>query len=145
MLSQRFCAAWDAWSQGQVKQSENRSLNGFPSVEDFIVMRRATIGGGMVEGMYTFFRTVMYTCLLSICSDYSVFSEYRPSRFCAHTSDGGKHVGHCSGSDGMAECMYLLRSGFTTSTDPLMEQDLCSFNASTLIAIVIIYRIILIL
>ncbi|KAI0771415.1 isoprenoid synthase domain-containing protein [Irpex lacteus] len=47
----RFCAAWEVWTRGQVKQSGNRSLSVFPSVEEFIAMRRATIGGALVEAM----------------------------------------------------------------------------------------------
>ncbi|KZV60851.1 terpenoid synthase [Peniophora sp. CONT] len=48
---ERFCRAFEAWSSSQVTQSNNRKEHLFPSVEEFILMRRATIGGAMVEAM----------------------------------------------------------------------------------------------
>ncbi|EGO03037.1 hypothetical protein SERLA73DRAFT_165924 [Serpula lacrymans var. lacrymans S7.3] len=47
----RFTLAFEEWSRSQVQQSHNRSLDRIPSVEEFILMRRATIGGAMVEAM----------------------------------------------------------------------------------------------
>ncbi|KAF8553877.1 terpenoid synthase [Imleria badia] len=47
----RFIHAFEAWSDSQVTQSRNRSQDRIPSVEEFILMRRATIGGAMVEAM----------------------------------------------------------------------------------------------
>ncbi|TDL19929.1 terpenoid synthase [Rickenella mellea] len=47
----RFSRAFEHWSQSQILQSRNRSIKRMPSVEEFIVMRRATIGGAMVEAM----------------------------------------------------------------------------------------------
>ncbi|VDB95597.1 unnamed protein product [Peniophora sp. CBMAI 1063] len=48
---ERFCRAFEAWSSSQVTQSANRKDRLFPSVDEFILMRRATIGGAMVEAM----------------------------------------------------------------------------------------------
>jgi len=47
----RFIRAFEDWSSSQVQQSENRSVDRIPSIEEFILMRRATIGGAMVEAM----------------------------------------------------------------------------------------------
>ncbi|KAG1898866.1 terpenoid synthase [Suillus fuscotomentosus] len=47
----RFIKAFEAWSSSQVSQSRNRSQDRMPSVEEFILMRRATIGGALVEAM----------------------------------------------------------------------------------------------
>ncbi|KAL4071511.1 isoprenoid synthase domain-containing protein [Scleroderma yunnanense] len=47
----RFIRAWEDWSSSQVTQSRNRSQDRIPSVDEFILMRRATIGGAMVEAM----------------------------------------------------------------------------------------------
>jgi hypothetical protein len=49
----RFIRAFDAWSNSQVTQSRNRSQDRIPSVDEFILMRRATIGGALVEGKNT--------------------------------------------------------------------------------------------
>ncbi|KAG2145439.1 terpenoid synthase [Suillus bovinus] len=48
---QRFIRAFEAWSSSQVSQSRNRSEDRMPSVDEFILMRRATIGGALVEAM----------------------------------------------------------------------------------------------
>ncbi|VDC00550.1 unnamed protein product [Peniophora sp. CBMAI 1063] len=47
----RFCAAFIAWSTSQVQQSTNRKDRLFPPMDEFILMRRATIGGALVEAM----------------------------------------------------------------------------------------------
>ncbi|KAF8991670.1 isoprenoid synthase domain-containing protein [Cyathus striatus] len=47
----RFIRAFEAWSQSQVKQAQNRHADRLPSVSEFILMRRATIGAAMVEAM----------------------------------------------------------------------------------------------
>ncbi|KZV74593.1 terpenoid synthase [Peniophora sp. CONT] len=47
----RFCRAFEAWSSSQVQQSANRKDRYFPPMDEFILMRRATIGGAMVEAM----------------------------------------------------------------------------------------------
>lgn len=47
----RFILAWEEWSASQVIQSRNRSEYHIPSVDEFIAMRRATIGGKMVEAI----------------------------------------------------------------------------------------------
>ena len=47
----RFCAAFEAWSSSQVKQAANRKDRLFPPMDEFILMRRATIGGALVEAM----------------------------------------------------------------------------------------------
>lgn len=47
----RFIKAFEAWSSSQVTQSRNRSQDRMPSVDEFILMRRATIGGALVEAM----------------------------------------------------------------------------------------------
>lgn len=46
----RFIQAFKDWSASQVMQSRNRSKLLLPSVEDFILMRRNTIGAALVEG-----------------------------------------------------------------------------------------------
>ncbi|KIK45444.1 hypothetical protein CY34DRAFT_10411 [Suillus luteus UH-Slu-Lm8-n1] len=46
-----FIKAFEAWSSSQVTQSRNRSQDRIPSVDEFILMRRATIGGALVEAM----------------------------------------------------------------------------------------------
>ncbi|KAG2145668.1 terpenoid synthase [Suillus cothurnatus] len=47
----RFIRAFEAFSSSQVTQSRNRSQDRMPSVDEFILMRRATIGGALVEAM----------------------------------------------------------------------------------------------
>ncbi|KAG6328755.1 hypothetical protein ID866_10334, partial [Astraeus odoratus] len=47
----RFIRAWEDWSSSQVTQSRNRSQDRIPPVDEFIKMRRATIGGALVEAM----------------------------------------------------------------------------------------------
>ncbi|EIW76869.1 terpenoid synthase [Coniophora puteana RWD-64-598 SS2] len=47
----RFIRAFEDWSESQVQQSQNRSEDRMPSIHEFILMRRATIGGAMVEAM----------------------------------------------------------------------------------------------
>jgi len=47
----RFIRAFEAWSDSQVTQSRNRSQDRIPSVDEFVLMRRATIGGALVEAM----------------------------------------------------------------------------------------------
>lgn len=47
----RFIKAFEEWSDSQVAQSRNRSQDRMPSVDEFILMRRATIGGALVEAM----------------------------------------------------------------------------------------------
>ncbi|KAH7928018.1 terpenoid synthase [Leucogyrophana mollusca] len=47
----RFIRAFEEWSSSQVKQARNRSQDRIASVDEFIQMRRATIGGAMVEAM----------------------------------------------------------------------------------------------
>ncbi|KAF9232893.1 isoprenoid synthase domain-containing protein [Melanogaster broomeanus] len=47
----RFIRAFEGWSSSQVTQSRNRSQDRMLSVEEFIHMRRATIGGAMVEAV----------------------------------------------------------------------------------------------
>ncbi|EIM81486.1 terpenoid synthase [Stereum hirsutum FP-91666 SS1] len=49
--SERFIQAFKDWSSSQVMQSRNRSKLLLPSVEDFILMRRNTIGAALVEAM----------------------------------------------------------------------------------------------
>lgn len=39
--------------QSQVEQARNRSTDEIPSVESFIVLRRRTIGGPIVEGLWS--------------------------------------------------------------------------------------------
>ncbi|OAX38211.1 terpenoid synthase [Rhizopogon vinicolor AM-OR11-026] len=46
-----YYRAFEAWSGSQVTQSRNRSQDRIPSVDEFILMRRATIGGALVEAM----------------------------------------------------------------------------------------------
>ncbi|KAH0833872.1 isoprenoid synthase domain-containing protein [Lanmaoa asiatica] len=50
-IAHSFIRAFEEWSDSQVTQSRNRSQDRIPSVEEFILMRRATIGGAMVEAM----------------------------------------------------------------------------------------------
>ncbi|KAJ8473020.1 hypothetical protein ONZ45_g16452 [Pleurotus djamor] len=47
----RFARAAEGWCRSQVWQCANRATGEIPSVDDFIVMRRHTIGAGMVEAM----------------------------------------------------------------------------------------------
>ncbi|OSD03851.1 terpenoid synthase [Trametes coccinea BRFM310] len=47
----RFARAVESWMRSQVEQARNRSTDEIPSVEDFIVLRRRTIGGPIVEAM----------------------------------------------------------------------------------------------
>jgi hypothetical protein len=47
----RFAEAVRDFTRGEVKQAHNRSIGRMPSSEEFILMRRATIGGAMVEGL----------------------------------------------------------------------------------------------
>ena len=47
----RFFGAVEGWMNSQVEQARNRSTDEIPSVESFIVLRRQTIGGPIVEGL----------------------------------------------------------------------------------------------
>ena len=47
----RFFRAVESWMNSQVEQARNRSTDEIPSVESFIVLRRRTIGGPIVEGL----------------------------------------------------------------------------------------------
>ncbi|KAI0655721.1 terpenoid synthase [Cubamyces menziesii] len=47
----RFFGAVEGWMNSQVEQARNRSTDEIPSVESFIVLRRQTIGGPIVEAM----------------------------------------------------------------------------------------------
>ncbi|KAI0334297.1 terpenoid synthase [Cubamyces sp. BRFM 1775] len=47
----RFFHAVESWMNSQVEQARNRSTDEIPSVESFIVLRRRTIGGPIVEAM----------------------------------------------------------------------------------------------
>ncbi|KAI0363928.1 terpenoid synthase [Pilatotrama ljubarskyi] len=47
----RFFRAVESWMNSQVEQARNRSTDEIPSVEDFIILRRRTIGGPIVEAM----------------------------------------------------------------------------------------------
>ena len=46
----RFFRAVESWMNSQVEQARNRATDEIPSVEEFIVLRRRTIGGPIVEG-----------------------------------------------------------------------------------------------
>ena len=46
----RFFRAVESWMNSQVEQAHNRATDEIPSVEEFIVLRRRTIGGPIVEG-----------------------------------------------------------------------------------------------
>ncbi|KAF9462325.1 isoprenoid synthase domain-containing protein [Collybia nuda] len=39
------------WSASQIQQCSNRNINHLPTVDEFIIMRRCTVGAGMVEAM----------------------------------------------------------------------------------------------
>ncbi|KAF9255786.1 terpenoid synthase [Marasmius fiardii PR-910] len=47
----RFVQAYLDWSGSQVQQASNRNVDRIPPVEEFILMRRCTIGAAMVEAM----------------------------------------------------------------------------------------------
>ncbi|KAI0705976.1 terpenoid synthase [Cerioporus squamosus] len=47
----RFFRAVESWMNSQVEQARFRSTDEIPSVEDFIILRRRTIGGPIVEAM----------------------------------------------------------------------------------------------
>ncbi|THU78121.1 terpenoid synthase [Dendrothele bispora CBS 962.96] len=47
----RFAKSAIEFFNGQLQQGNNRKLNRMPTIEEFIPMRRATIGCGMVEAM----------------------------------------------------------------------------------------------
>ncbi|KAH9925665.1 terpenoid synthase [Epithele typhae] len=47
----RFFRAVESWMNSQVEQARNRATDEIPAVEDFIVLRRRTIGGPIVEAM----------------------------------------------------------------------------------------------
>ncbi|KAL4244153.1 Terpene synthase [Abortiporus biennis] len=47
----RFAKAVESWMDSQVEQSRLRSLSTVPSVDEFIALRRRTIGGEIVEAM----------------------------------------------------------------------------------------------
>lgn len=50
----RFGRAVEAFTNSQIQQARNRSLSQMPCVNDFILMRRATIGAALVEGSMLF-------------------------------------------------------------------------------------------
>ncbi|THU86033.1 terpenoid synthase [Dendrothele bispora CBS 962.96] len=47
----RFTKSAIEWFNGQLQQGTNRKMGRMPTIEEFIPMRRATIGCGMVEAM----------------------------------------------------------------------------------------------
>ncbi|KAI1795405.1 terpenoid synthase [Ganoderma leucocontextum] len=47
----RFFRAVESWMNSQVEQARNRATDEIPSVEEFIILRRRTIGGPIVEAM----------------------------------------------------------------------------------------------
>ncbi|OBZ74511.1 Alpha-muurolene synthase [Grifola frondosa] len=47
----RFARAVNSWMKSQVEQARNRATNEIPGVAEFIVLRRRTIGGPIVEAM----------------------------------------------------------------------------------------------
>ncbi|KAK7056370.1 hypothetical protein VNI00_002924 [Paramarasmius palmivorus] len=47
----RFIQAFLDWSESQVQQAANRNVDRMPPVEEFILMRRCTIGAALVEAM----------------------------------------------------------------------------------------------
>ncbi|KAF9262323.1 terpenoid synthase [Marasmius fiardii PR-910] len=47
----RFVQAYLDWSGSQVKQASNRKVDHIPPVDEFILMRRCTIGAALVEAM----------------------------------------------------------------------------------------------
>ncbi|THU89284.1 terpenoid synthase [Dendrothele bispora CBS 962.96] len=50
-VCERFAKTAVEWFDGQLQQGSNRKMGHMPTIEEFIPMRRATIGGGMVEAM----------------------------------------------------------------------------------------------
>ncbi|KAG5718178.1 Pentalenene synthase [Termitomyces sp. T112] len=50
-MYKRFKQAFLDWSSSQVQQSLNRNLDRIPPVDEFILMRRCTIGAALVEAM----------------------------------------------------------------------------------------------
>ncbi|PIL24732.1 terpene synthase [Ganoderma sinense ZZ0214-1] len=46
-----FFRAVEGWMRSQVEQIRNRAIDEIPSVNDFIILRRQTIGGPIVESM----------------------------------------------------------------------------------------------
>ncbi|KAF8970534.1 isoprenoid synthase domain-containing protein [Flammula alnicola] len=48
---ERFLRAFEAFSNSEINQSLNRSIGRMPSVSEFILARRATIGAALVEAM----------------------------------------------------------------------------------------------
>ncbi|KAK1217827.1 hypothetical protein PQX77_019500 [Marasmius sp. AFHP31] len=49
--ARRFIQAYLDWSASQIQQATNRKDDRLPPVEEFILMRRATIGAALVEAM----------------------------------------------------------------------------------------------
>ncbi|RDX42205.1 terpenoid synthase [Lentinus brumalis] len=47
----RFHRAVESWMNSQVEQARNRKLDEIPAVDEFIVLRRRSIGGPIVEAM----------------------------------------------------------------------------------------------
>ncbi len=58
----RFFRAVESWMNSQVEQARNRATDEIPSVEDFIILRRRTIGGPIVEG-------ALNTSCMCVCND----------------------------------------------------------------------------
>ena len=50
LVFRRFARAAKNWCNSQLQQATNRKFERMPTVEEFIPMRRYTIGGAMVEG-----------------------------------------------------------------------------------------------
>ncbi|KAG6918624.1 hypothetical protein DXG01_013035 [Tephrocybe rancida] len=50
-MYKRFKQAFLDWSSAQVQQSLNRNMDRIPPVDEFILMRRCTIGAALVEAM----------------------------------------------------------------------------------------------
>lgn len=75
-LSCSFIRAFVEWSDSQVTQSRNRSHDRIPPVDEFILMRRATIGGAMVEGLnISRMRREIYVLIDVAHSDYRILAR----------------------------------------------------------------------
>lgn len=80
----RFVRAVETWMTSLVEQSRNRSTDEIPSVEDFINLRRRTIGGPVAEGVYS-------GCANVVQTDFSIF--YSNGRVLLGSADSRVRLG----------------------------------------------------
>ncbi|KAI0320536.1 isoprenoid synthase domain-containing protein [Amylostereum chailletii] len=127
-VSERFCSAFEDWGRAQVEQPRNRALSTLPTVEDFIVMCRVTIGGRMVEAMIEYSLDidlpdhVLAHPIVAGISEAAIDIYTWPNDLCSlnkEQADGGCQNLVCVS---MAERAVDLQTAVDTLTDMLLRR-----------------------